>query len=249
MTSKLRGAQHVVEKPSTPTLVFPKVLIVAPGGIAGEGINQVPEIDAISNLGYQVRLLQGNVTDERLYSVVQERRYDIVHFMVHGNINELGISGSRLSRNAVLQIVRMTGARVVFLNACNSVQIGQTLVNAGTAVVIASVVEVPDADAWQTAVTFYTTLAEVGDVSRAYKAACAGPDVQYVMLADGAYVVLMAKPVLDKLDELQQALGDSALDRKLLHKQMELMTRVVIGVVIFLALALIPAYIHLLSMP
>ena len=98
---------------------------------------------------------------------------------------------------------RLSGARIVFSNACSSVRLGQTLVNSGLAVAVASIVDVPDAAAWQTAVTFYAELAREGDISRAYKAACVGGDVLYVMLSDGGYAALMARPVLDELKALK----------------------------------------------
>ena len=70
--------------------------------------------------------------------------FDIVHFMLHGSIDDLTVSGGRLTRNAVLQLVTLTGAKIVFLNACSSAGLGQMLVNAGVAVAIASVAEVED---------------------------------------------------------------------------------------------------------
>ncbi len=184
----------------TELLAYEDVLVVAPD-LAG--VSQVPEVDAIGDLGYRVRLLQGEVDDRRLYRVAQDQRFDIVHFMLHGSIDDLTVSGGRLTRNAVLQLVTLTGAKIVFLNACSSAGLGQMLVNAGVAVAIASVAEVGDSAAWQTAVTFYAELARCGDVSRAYKAACVGGDVLYVFLSDGGYAALMARPVLEELRGLR----------------------------------------------
>ena len=198
-------------------LAYSEVLIVAPDG---PGLNQVPEVDAIAELGYRVRLLQGEVDDQRLYKAVQDHRYDVVHFMCHGDFDAMEISGGRLTRNAVLQVVRLSGARIVFLNACNSVKLGQTLVNVGLAVVIASVVPVEDSAAWQTAVTFYSALARDGDVARAYKLACGGGDVLYVMLSNGGYAGLMAKPVLDELKTLRDTIGEERAGAKMLRATM-----------------------------
>ena len=123
--------------------------------------------------------------------------------------DDLTVSSGRLTRNAVLQVVKLTGAKIVFLNACSSAALGQMLVNAGVAVAMASVAEVEDGAAWQTAVTFYAELARCGDISRAYKAACMGGDVLYVFLADGGYAALMARPVLDELRALRVDIGES----------------------------------------
>ena len=70
-------------------LAYRDVLIVAP---TLPGINQIPEVDTISELGYRVRLLQGDVDDQRLYRAVQDCRFDIVHFMLHGDLDALEVS-------------------------------------------------------------------------------------------------------------------------------------------------------------
>ena len=44
-------------------LAYGEVLIVAP---SLPGIDQIPEVDTIGDLGYRVRLLQGEVDDQRL---------------------------------------------------------------------------------------------------------------------------------------------------------------------------------------
>jgi hypothetical protein len=210
-------------------MAYRNVLIVAPSAV---GIRQIPEVDAIAGLGYQVRLLQGEVDDQRLYRVVGdgasgEGRFDIIHFMCHGDFEGVEMTGGRLTRNAVLQVVRLSGARIAFLNACNSVRLGQTAVNAGLAVAIASVCEVEDAAAWQTAVTFYAELAREGDISRAYKAACTGGDVLYAMLSDGGYAQLMAKPVLDELKTLKAAVVATQGERAALRDEVRRLAWVV----------------------
>jgi hypothetical protein len=224
-----------------------RVLIVAP---SLAGINQTPEIDTIGELGYRVRLLQGDVDDQRLYRTVQEGRYDIVHIMTHGSLDELAVSSGRLTRNAVLQVVRLSGARIVFLNACNSIKLGQTLVNGGLAVCIASVQEVEDAAAWQTAITFYTALAQDGDVSRAYKAACAGGDVQYAFLTDGVYAALAVQPVISEIKLLGLSIKESQSDRKQMHDEIRRLARIVTACTVATASSLIWLAIHtLLAMP
>jgi hypothetical protein len=194
------GQEPFAERAAKP-MEYSSILVVAPDE---PGVNAVPEVDAISELGYRVRVLQGQVDDERLYRAVQDSRYDVVHLATHGAVDAVGMSnGVRLSRNAVLQVVRMSGARIAFLNACNSAQIGQMLVNVGLPVAVASVAGVDDDVARQTALTFYSILAQSGDITMAYKAACAGGDIYYVMLSNGGYAALQAKPVLERIARLE----------------------------------------------
>jgi hypothetical protein len=226
-------------------LTYRRVLFVAPDD---KSLQVIPELDALEDLDYQPRVLQGQVTDERLYDAARSGRYDVIHFACHGDPACLVLSGGiRLNANGVLQVARQAGAKIVFINACDSARIGQKLVNAGIPVAIATLDEVEDSIAKQTAAAFYTMLAQSNDVHAAYLAACGG-DTMYSFHADGGYEAIVTGPLMARLATIDTAIRDSQADRSAMHRDMQMFGRWMMlqagGTLLALILALILIVMH-----
>jgi hypothetical protein len=196
---------------------YKTVMLVAPD-FADSGhpaLDAIPEIDTLQKLGFQPTILQGPVTADRLYSMAQSVQCEILHFIT-GQVSDdtlLLSKGETLDVHGLLQIVRMTGSKCVFINACQSNYLAQVLVDNGIAVVISTTRSVLDARAKRTAQAFYTMLAKTDDLHAAYVAA-KGDDGLYAWTSNGGYTELLLKPVLGKLNELQAALSQNEQEHK-----------------------------------
>jgi hypothetical protein len=178
---------------------YQRVLFIAPDD---ESLNVIPEQDTMVALGYDVRVLQGRVSDERLFDAVRCGGFDVIHFAGHGNAAGVLLSdGLALAAQGIAQVARQSEARLVFLNACSSAPVGQRLVNAGLPVCVAALREIPDVTARQAAQTFYTILAKTADAHTAYVAACAD---DYAYLSNGGYVEQAVREMRGELGQLRQ---------------------------------------------
>lgn len=196
---------------------YKTVMLVAPD-FADSGhpaLDAIPEIDTLQKLGFQPTILQGPVTADRLYSMAQSVQCEILH-LITGQVGDdtlLLSKGESLDVHGLLQIVRMTGAKCVFINACQSNYLAQVLVDNGIPVVISTTRAVLDARAKRTAQAFYTMLAKTDDLHAAYVAA-KGDDGLYAWTSNGGYTELLLKPVLGKLNELQAALSQNEQEHR-----------------------------------
>lgn len=205
---------------------YKTVMLVAPN-LTDSGhpaLDAIPEIDTLQKLGFQPTILQGPVTADRLYSMAQSVQCEILHFIT-GQIADdtLLLSQSEsLDVHGLLQIIRMMGAKCVFINACQSNYLAQVLVDNGVAVVISTTRAVADARAKRTAQAFYTMLAKTDDLHAAYVAA-KGDDGLYAWTSNGGYTELLLKPVLGKLFELQAAMRQNEQENEAIKKSIEKM--------------------------
>jgi len=85
-----------------------------------------------------------------MYGHAQRGNFEIVH---------VGTHKESISRDDILQISRVAGAKLVFLNSCNSAEIGSFLVAHGLNTCIATNVELEDREAWKMPLAFYEYLA------------------------------------------------------------------------------------------
>jgi hypothetical protein len=182
------------------TSAYRRILFVGPDD---QSLKILPELDALYELGYEVRTLQSSVDDNRLFDAVRLQQYDILHIAAHGNKCQTQLTDATLDFGGIQQIARQCGARLVFLNECSSASIAQRLVNGGIPVAIGTFDDVDDAVAKQGAMTFYRELAHSNDPHVAYITAFSGE--HYGFFANGGYAELITRPVLEKLNMLQGA--------------------------------------------
>jgi hypothetical protein len=186
---------------------YSKVLFIAPDS----GLDVAPEIDALAELGYAARTLQGVVTPERVFAAVRNTQFAILHFACHATEAGIQLSqGTQLDVDSVLQVARMAAAKVVFLNGCETSVIGQTLVDENVPVAIVAMREIRDDLAKQTAQAFYKALAGSGDPHEAYKVSKPASRGMYQWLANGGYQRMMLEPILARLGEVAAFKGDLA---------------------------------------
>lgn len=177
-----------------------KILFIAP---SDSGLDVAPEIDSIAELGFKARALQGKVTPERIFAAVRQANYDILHFACHADHSGIVLSdGIVFDTDSILQVARMARAKLVFLNACQTSVIGQTLIDENVPAAIVMMRDVPDNIAKQTAQAFYKHLALTGDLHEAYRSSKPASRGLYQWLSNGGYQRMIIQPLLDRLDRL-----------------------------------------------
>lgn len=189
---------------------YNRVLFIAP---ADSGLDVTPEIDALQELGFQVRVLQGDVSAERVFVAVRNATFAILHFSCHA-----GPAGVELSKKAlfdidsILQVSRMAQARLVFLNGCSNAVIGQVLVDEGVPVAIVAMSEIRDDLMKQTAQAFYKHLAAGGNAHDAYNASKPASRGMYLWLSNGGYQDALIIPILKRLDGFEAVIEANNAD-------------------------------------
>lgn len=210
--------------PSRLPAEFSRVLFIAP---SDSGLDVVPEIDSISEFGYSVRALQGEVTAERIFAVCRTAKFGILHFACHSVLDGIVLSDGKLfDIDSILQVARITDARLVFLNACSTSIIGQTLVDESVPVAICTMKEVPDHIAKQTAQVFYQHLSQFGDAHEAYKASKPSTRGMYQWLSDGGYQEMVMEPLMKRLNAIQIAIELNSKEHEENRREHDTMTAV-----------------------
>jgi len=177
-----------------------KVLLIVPE----LGLNLAPEQDAFYPLGFYVHPIQGEVTRERIFANVSKREFDIIHYA-----GDAGPAGVRLSNDhnggmvileasALVQIARAVKAKLVFLNGCSSIIVGQTLIDEHIPYCICTLAEIDNIMARETSQMFYQALAETHDIRTAFDLSKPPRPGAYVCLSNGVKEISL-KPILDKL--------------------------------------------------
>jgi hypothetical protein len=158
-----------------------RVLLVAPStGLA----YAAEEVQAVVNTaGLSVRLLQGSVNERDVIEALRQRVYDCLWLATHGNRDGVLLSdGALLSTSALTALVRSHAIPFVFLNTCESLQTAMQINQEAQADVVATVLEVPDAEAYRTGALLAYHLGK-GEATRdAYEASKPGGNRTYVYL-------------------------------------------------------------------
>ncbi len=158
-----------------------KVLIVAP---LQPGIDARPEISAVAT-GHMVTILDGHVTAWRLEDTLREDQYDVIHFVQHGQAGLLQLSDRKVTLEWLVRILsHQRSLRLVFLNACDSVEIGAAIHNATGCAVVANTGPISDKAALLMATDMYAALDNGAAVERAFAEAQASLRRMYPNEAD-----------------------------------------------------------------
>lgn len=196
-----------------------RILFVAPGD---SGLDIVPEIDSLYDAPYQVQSVQGEVSRTRLFNAVRRREFDIIHFATHANKDGVQLSaGEILDVTGILQLTRACRATLVFLNNCESAELGQVLVDEEVPAVICTLASISDTLAKETAQVFYRTLARLKDFRQAYHESKPPVKGGYIFLSDGKLQELQFAPILSKLADLTQLVTCDRTEHEALRGQID----------------------------
>lgn len=196
-----------------------RILFIAPGD---SGLDIVPEIDNLYDAPYQVQSVQGEVSRTRLFNAVRRREFDIIHFATHSNRDGVQLSaGELLDVTGILQLARACQATLVFLNNCESAELGQVLVDEEVPAVICTLASISDVLAKETAQVFYRALARLKDFRQAYHESKPPVKGGYIFLSDGKLQELQFAPILSKLDELTQLVTCDRSEHEILRGQID----------------------------
>ncbi len=157
------------------------ILLVAPATGLTYAAEEVQAI--VNTAGLSVRLLQGNVNERDVIEALRQRTYDCLWLATHGNRDGVLLSGSAiLSTSALTALVRSHAIPFVFLNTCESLQTAMQINQEAQADVVATVMEVPDAEAYRTGALLAYHLGRGEQTREAYEASKPGNNRTYVYL-------------------------------------------------------------------
>jgi hypothetical protein len=171
-----------------------RVLLIVPES----GLGVIPEVDAMFDMGYTPQVVQGPVTRERLFQVIRSRSFDIIHYAGHASRDGIQLSDGLLDGSALVQIAKNVNAQLVFLNGCDTVELGQMLVDEHVQTVICTLSSVSDVVARETSQLFYKAFAQTGDMRAAYNMSKPPIKGGYSILTNGINDISLA-PILEKM--------------------------------------------------
>jgi hypothetical protein len=199
------------------TIPWQRILFVAP---SDSGLEVTPELDGLYDAPYDVLTLQGTVDRSRLFNAVRRREFDILHFSTHANRDGVLLSaGELLDATGILQLARACRATLVFLNNCESAELGQVLIDEDVPAVICTLSNISDILAKETSQVFYRALARLQDYRLAYHESKPPIKGGYIFLTDGRLPELQFAPILHKLEELTQMITRDQAEHTTLEQQ------------------------------
>lgn len=178
-----------------------RVLLIVPES----GIGVLPEVDSMFDLGYSPQVVQGVVTRDRIFQVIRSRGFDIIHYAGHAGPAGVQLSDGILDGPSLVQIAKAVNASLIFLNGCETIELGQMLVDEHVPIVICTLRSVADTLARETSQLFYKAYAQTGDARAAYNMSKPPVKGGYSILTNGVNENSMA-PVLEKLAEFSDML-------------------------------------------
>jgi hypothetical protein len=183
------------------------VLLIAPSSANLDTDNEISYITSLEHL--RVRILPGNISVKDFFSAAQGN-YDIVHFAVHSTNTPqplIKINGEYLTPGDVTRFLRLTRAKLVFFNSCDSGIFATYATQEAVDWSIFTNRELPDAEAWKMPILFYECInrqiaeREVVNFPKAYKYAATN-DATYGITAN--YEKAGTLLVMRKISELER---------------------------------------------
>ncbi|GAB4514060.1 MAG: hypothetical protein Kow0047_25810 [Anaerolineae bacterium] len=109
--------------------------------------------------GHAVAVLHGYVDIDKLEDALEGEQFDVIHFAQHGGAGTLLLSDRPIGLEQLIRMIRrQSQLKLIFVNACDSVEIAAELHNAVSVPVIAHAREVSDEAARAFAGAFYRAL-------------------------------------------------------------------------------------------
>lgn len=204
------------------------VLVIAP--YRADLPNVSTEAAAVVNaLGGQI--IQGPVTEREVRDAASTGRFDGIWFATHSNCDRLWLAGDEsLSESSLVAYVAASGASWCFINTCQSIGLGQRIIDETQADVICTVAAAPDPDAMRTGVLFARQLQLLGNVRDAYERSKPGGNRLYVYLENYRQRTMTALTTIqpanpaDRLqttmDEMRREISNVASDVAVLKSEM-----------------------------
>ena len=188
-----------------------RILFIAPSDTK---LDVVPEIDALYEYGYSVQSVQGEVSRARLFDLVRRQKFDVLHFACHSGPDGVLLSKAEMfDTPSIVQFAKMCNATLVFLNSCQSIEVGQILIDEDIPAVICTRADVQDQIAKETAQAFYKQLTAHGDIRRAYHDSRPPIKGGYSLFTDGLLDSIQFGPIIERLEKFETVLLKSQQER------------------------------------
>lgn len=175
-----------------------RVLLIVPES----GLGVLPEVDSMFDMGYSPQVVQGLVTRDRIFQVIRSRGFDIIHYAGHAGPDGVQLSDGFLDGPSLVQIAKAVNASLIFLNGCETIELGQMLVDEHVPTVICTLRSVADTLARETSQLFYKAYAQTGDARAAYNMSKPPVKGGYSILTNGVNDTSLA-PILERLAVVQ----------------------------------------------
>lgn len=219
-----------------------KILLIAPNQ---GNIDSVPEIRTLTAL-HHVQVLNGTVTTQDVYHEVRRQKFNVIHFAALGGVDGVELSNDEiLSSDDVISLARLSGASLVFLNACNTSRVAAQVVS-HIQYVISANDRMFDKDAWKFPLRYYEYLQnipdqdiEVTDYARAFTEADSGDGLYSFLININEYTERPSNFDFDKLNS-----SISGLKKEIESQKRYVTTYVILSSIVFIFMSLI-LFLHL----
>jgi len=142
------------------------------------------EAATVANAHIGSVLLQGKVTEKDLAQAVAPGKFELFWLCTHGHRDGVLLSDGILDAAKLITYAAASGACTVVLNTCESIHLAAQIVDSTPASVVATIQDLPDAQAAATGALFASQLAATEDPRQAYERSKPGHNRTYVYLAN-----------------------------------------------------------------
>lgn len=140
------------------------------------------EVQNILRSGNEITPVLGHITRQVFLQEILGSDAEMLYLCTHGTSEGVMLSDGILKASQLTQTVRGRFGYVV-LNTCDSYHTAQMLQDSTEAAIIATIIPIPDEEAFFTGSVFAQELAQTGDVGKAYAKARPGHNRTYIYLA------------------------------------------------------------------
>lgn len=142
------------------------------------------EAATVANAHIGSVLLQGKISERDLAQAVAPGGFELFWLCTHGHRDGVLLSDGILDAAKLITYTAASGACTVVLNTCESIHLAAQIVDSTPASVVATIQDVPDAQAAATGALFASQLAHTQDPRKAYERSKPGHNRTYVYLAN-----------------------------------------------------------------
>jgi hypothetical protein len=143
-----------------------KILIIA--NRTPELVRQYPELARVAD-GNQCTILDGFVTSQAVELALDHEQFDVVHIAGHGTLHVLELADGLITTDWLVRRLRgQCNLRLIFINSCDSIDIGAMIHTELHVGVIANRAPVSDESAYTFAREVYGALARGATINEAY---------------------------------------------------------------------------------
>lgn len=157
------------------------------------------EIENITRFVHCTVVPGKDITWDRVQNSIRDEEIDILHFICHSDDQGIDLNGELIEPSRILGLCKNSNCKLVFFSSCESIRLGQHLVEEGVPSTISYVNKINDKRALAIATDFYQALHRGLTAKQAYHSV--NPNTaELIWLSNGRYAETEANELIKRAE-------------------------------------------------